>query len=289
VPTHVVYIDDSGTKEYADAPHLYGRTGKSRYFVFGAVLISTADAGTLVTRIRQAKRFFFDTEDVEIKSNWLRIPKECAKRYLTPYHLSEEALRGFVDEYYSIIGATNLQLIASVVDKAHVQETYPLPWYAPAIAYDLLMQRVVQELPEPDCVSIVMDDMTGATPKGNQYKRNLARHHAKLRKEGSFLRSGMSFASLAGDLKFVNSAQSDQIQVADVVAYNVYRQFVDHGDAWEAEGLGSLPLYDWFEKIGGKFRVGPNQRVQGYGIVKFPLRKRIRWAYRDDENEEAAP
>ena len=285
MPSHVVYIDDSGTKEYASSPEQYGK-GCSRYFVFGAVLISTNESSRLVEQIRQVKTRYFGTEDVEIKSNWLRIPHEQQKHYLQPYNINPEQLRLFVEEYYATIAASNLQLIASVVDKVHVQQDYSQCWYAPAIAYDLLMQRVVQELRQPGCISVIVDDMTGKTPKGNEYKVNLRRHHNQLRQRGSNLRRGLSFAPLAGELRFINSAYSHQIQVADLVAYNVYRQFVDHGEAWETPSGRDLPTYEWFNRLGAKFRKGQNGRVQGYGIAKFPLRKRVPWAYVDDK---AAP
>jgi hypothetical protein len=285
MPTHVVYIDDSGTKEYAARPELYGTTGCSRYFVFGGVLLSTVESGRLVDRLRALKLQYFNSEGIEIKSNWLRIPREREQRYLKPHGIDEERLRLFVEDYYSIIAATDVQLIASVVDKVHVQEDYPLCWYAPAIAYDLLMQRVVQEVRQPNSVSVIVDDMTGKTPKGNDYKLNLSKHHNQLRQKGSSLRRGLSFAPLAGDVRFVNSAHSHQIQVADVMAYNVYRQFVEHGDAWEVHAE-RLPTYEWFDRLGGKIRQAPNGRVQGFGIVKFPLRKRVQWIH---VNDKAAP
>lgn len=195
-----------------------------------------------------------------------------------------------MEEYYCIIKETDLQLIAAVVDKAQMQEKYgERAWYAPAAAYEFLLQRVVQEIREPGSVAVTIDDMTGATPVGNQYKQNLRRHHAQLRKKGSSPRKGLSFAPLAGDIRFVNSAHSHQVQVADVVAYNVYRQFVEHGDAWETLSE-MLPTYLWFIKLGGKFRCDSNRRIQGYGIVKCPLMKQVQWKYDDsDENERAAP
>ena len=42
--THVLFIDDSGTKEYANSPEGYnvGGRGNSRYFLFCGVLVSIA-------------------------------------------------------------------------------------------------------------------------------------------------------------------------------------------------------------------------------------------------------
>jgi len=176
-----------------------------------------------------------------------------------------------------------LRLFAAVVDKVHVAEDYTSPWYAPAIAYEILLQRVVQEVKLPTRVSVVIDDMTGATPKGRQYRANLEVHHARLKKNGSSLLKGLDFAPLLPGIRFVDSARSHLVQVSDVVAYNVFRQFVDHGECWEQptpgpDGRLTLPTYHWFNILGKKFCQGPNGRVQGFGVVKFPLRRRIPWS-----------
>ena len=278
MPTHVLYIDDSGTKEYADDPKEYdSRRGKSRYFVFGAVLLSPDSASTLSSKIIKLKLDCFGADSIELKSNWLRNPQERKRRYLDPFGVSEHELTQFVDAVYEVVVRTDLVLIGAVVDKKHMQEDYFRPWYAPAVAYDVLLQRVEQQVTRPAQVSVIIDDMTGATPKGNQYKTNLSRQHQQFMQRGSLLRKGLSFSCLHGSLKFVNSAHSQTLQVADLISYNIHRQFMDHGDAWETAGLGTLPTYHYLKRIIVKLRQGLQGRVQGYGIVKFPLRKRIPW------------
>jgi hypothetical protein len=276
VASHLLFIDDSGTKEYASSPDLYG-TNISRYFVFGGVLIPAGAAGSVTKDIVDAKIHTFGTPDVEIKSNWLRIPCERKARYLDEYDLSEKELSGFVETFYAIVLGADIILLAAVVDKVHMQEDYPNPWYPPAIAYEILLQRVENELSGHGTVGVTIDDMTGATPHGNQYKANLKKQHEQMKQRGSSLRDGVTFSTLEGRLRFVNSAQSHLIQVADIAAYNVFRQFVDHGEDWEKEGLSKLPSYDYFLRIARKFRKGPGGRIQGFGVVKFPLRKRIPW------------
>jgi hypothetical protein len=36
-------------------------------------------------------------------------------------------------------------------------------------------------------------------------------------------------------------------------------------------------MYPYFERINEKFRMDENGRVQGFGIVKAPLLKQVRW------------
>ena len=272
----VFYIDDSGTKEYAKSLDLYSSKGNSRYFCFGGILIENEVGASLASKLIEMKVQYFGTDKVEIKSNWLRIPKERQARYLQKYKITEQKLSDFVEQLYDIISFYELQLMAAVIDKLHMQEDYGTnAWYAPALSYEMLMQRVVQEVTYPDTVSVVLDDMDGATPKGNQYKINLKRQHKALRKNGSCLMRGLDWKPLQG-LKFVDSAKSHHIQVADIVAYNVYRQFVENGENWENNVNTKLPTYHWLNKLAHKFR-NNNGRIQGYGIIKMPLRQRIKW------------
>lgn len=285
----VLYIDDSGTKEYASMGQKYALHGRgvSRYFVFGGILLSEVESGYLVDAIKALKREFFGTENVEIKSNWLRNPNACKKKYLDPYSKTPEQIEEFAKQVYCCIEERNLVIIAVAVDKIESKNQYgDKAWYPPAIAYELLMQRAVQEVRLPDKLAVVIDDMMGATPAGNQYKANLKAHHAQLRKRGSRLQPKLRFDPINNELRFVDSAHWVQVQVADIIAYNVYRQFIEYGEEWEGKGLGprdALPVYPWLEKLGSKFRSDGSGRIQGYGIIKFPMGRRVPWAFKEGE------
>jgi hypothetical protein len=287
--SHVLYVDDSGTKEYApnfNEPDAYSG-GRSRYFVFGGVLLSQNEGARLSRAIQGLKMEYFGKTVVEIKSTWLRQPKHREARYLTL--LCEDDLNEFVDRFYDLVCGAELLLIAAVVDKLHMQQKYATPHYAPAVAYEVLLQRVESELqPRGGSVIVTIDDMSGATPKKNQYKDNLRRQHERLREHGSILLKNFKFTTLEGRARFVNSSQSEILQVADSAAYNVYRQFVDHGDAWEVE-QGPLPTYPYFERISGKFRQDVEGRIQGFGVAKFPIMQKVQWRFIPDEGSKAAP
>jgi len=292
---HILYMDDSGTKEFATGEKEYTRHGRgvSRYFVFGGVLLSEIESSRLVDAIKGLKQKYFGTHKVEIKSNWLRIPSERSKRYLVKYGISEGDLTVFIEELYQCILASELQAMAVAIDKPYYQEKYRnSAWYPPAIAYELLLQRVVQEILPPDGLSVVVDDMSGATPKGNQYKRNLRLHHASLRKNGSKLQKKVKFTSLNTDIKFVDSAHSHQVQVADLVAYNVYRQFSPYSLGTclgESANIVDAPAYLWLKRLLPKFRSDLRGRVQGYGLVAFPLESKDPWAFLNQEEGATTP
>lgn len=278
--THKLFLDDSGNKEYSP-DGTYVSKGRTPYFVFGGLLVRPEVAGKISVDMEALKAGTFGTPDVEVKANWLKRPAERRKRYLDPFHISDAALDHFINELYTLICAQDADLIACVVNKAEVQEQYGLTsaWYAPAIAYECVMQRAQLAMLECDGhVHVTVDDMEGKSPKGNDWKENLKRHHKQLRANGSQLRRGMPIDRLVGESPaFRDSAHDDRLQLADLVSYSVYRQFVDHGADWEGE-LRPLPVYDYFSRLCKKFRSGEGGRIQGYGIVKFPLKRRVRWA-----------
>lgn len=279
---HMLFVDDSGTREYDDNRD-YENSGKSLYFVYGAIFIEQDASAQLIQRLRHLKRLCFKTPDVELKSNWLRMPHEREKRYLKPYNLTEERLVTLVDDYYELLNQAPLSLIGSVVNKLDMQEKYErprAPWYAPTMAYECLMQRAARAVPAGDTLSVTIDDISGKTPKHTKYKEMVAAHHGRLRKYGSKLQPHISFECLDSAARFVLSQHFELIQAADLVSYNVHRQFKDHGEDWETPppGGGNLPMYPYFEKINEKFRMDNNGRVQGFGIVKAPLLKQVRWA-----------
>jgi hypothetical protein len=278
MPHTVLYLDDSGQKEYPAEGTPFDH-GVSRYFVFGGYYTTTREAGRLVEGLKAAKFKAFGTTAVEVKSNWLRLPLERERHYLKPFNIDDAQLNEFVHDFYSHALAADIALVACVVDKQHMVEDYQkTKWYTPAVAYEAIVQRLQNELgPRRQTFGVVIDDMTGKTPNHSEYRENLKRHHRQLQRTGGNFVS-MPMDALTGDLRFVNSRDSNLVQVSDLIAYNVFRQFRDFGEEWEDLGLTQLPSYDWFRRIAPKFRCGPDGRIQGFGVIKFPLRVRVPWA-----------
>lgn len=277
-PTHKLFIDDSGNKEYSpDGRYVRRGGGRTPYFVFGGLLVTPAEAGFINRSMRDLKLRTFGDDDVEIKAHWLRRNAERNRRYLEPYSLEPEELTLFTEAIYDLLRGAVCKLVACVVDKAEVQHLYgDKAYYAPTIAYDCLLQRVQQEM--MDCrgeVHVTVDAMTGATSAGNQHLYLLKRQHALLQSRGSTLLKGMSFDRVGG-IAFRDSKLDERLQLADLVAYAVYRQFVDYGADWEDDSK-PLELYDYLGRLAPKFR-NRDGRIQGYGIVKFPMNRRVKWA-----------
>jgi hypothetical protein len=100
------------------------------------------------------------------------------------------------------------------------------------------------------------------------------------------------FTSLNTDIKFVNSAHSHQVQVADLVAYNVYRQFSPYSLGaclGEDANIAEAQVYPWLKKLLPKFRSDLRGKVQGYGLIAFPLEKKDSWAFLNSEEGATTP
>ena len=231
----------------------------------------------MTVALRSLKERHFGTSDVEIKSNWLRMPEERQRRYLLPYSLTSDELKGFVEEYYDRLLELEFVLLASVVDKVQMAETYATPWETPRVAYDLMLQRAQMEMEGKGFFAVEMDNMGG--PTGLQ--------HAQVQDRGSELRKGMAIDRLVGNLRFVDSAHSELVQVADLAAYNVFRQFTEHGEEWETEGPAKRPTYEYFGRLTPKFPSGGSGRIQGHGVVKMPLLRRVPWRVKKKRGQGA--
>lgn len=265
------YVDDSGTKEYA-ADRIYTLNGgKSPYFVFGGLLVTQATGQMLTGEMLRLKRECFGTHEVEIKSNWLRIPRERERRYLTRFHISSERLTQYTDDVYHLLAISDCTLIGCVVNKEETQRRYhPNVHYAPSIAYDCLLQRAQFEMMDRggNC-HVTIDDMSGATPLGSPYRQNLERQHRRLMTYGSSLQPGFHFDRI-GNQSFRDSESDERLQLADLVAYCAYRQFGANGNAWDMDAA-LLPTYGYYGRIQSRFRHSDMGIVQGFGVVKFPL------------------
>lgn len=270
-----IFLDDSGQKEYGPAT--------SRYFVYAGPIVETAKEDEVSERFTNLKDRVFGDATVEIKSNWMRQPHERRRRYLKRYGITNAEFDAFVEEWYDLMVSDDLSYLAAVIDKPQMLAKYSNPWYASATAYQFLLQRYELELRSRERLGRVrVDDMSGSTPAHNDWRELLRNHHVRLKADGCRL-TKLTFDHVAPQLAFGSSARFNLLQVADLVAYNVYRQFREHGDAWDHQAGEQVSIYPWLGKILPRFVLGPGNRLEGWGIVKWPNERKSRWVVNFDE------
>ncbi|BCW94742.1 MAG: DUF3800 domain-containing protein [Fimbriimonadales bacterium] len=254
---YLFYLDESGEREY---------TSLSQYFVLCALGVPVEQWRALNLDVLNLKRTYFNRVDVEIKSSWLRRPQDRQKRYLSQYSVSETDLEEFTEKLYTVLLSYDIVLIASVVDKHQARIMSQSPPSPSALAYRLLFERVDSFLKQQGNAYgvLIFDKISEGQFRKKGYENLLAQQHQQYLERGTEL---VQVNQIAEGLLFIPSHENNMIQLADLCAYNIYRQFCDYGDEWQ-HGFQSKYLY--FERIESKLYRGSAGDYRGWGIQKFP-------------------
>lgn len=263
------FVDESGQREYGPST--------DRYYVVAGVVALAQYLNTYEDEFAGLKRAFFGRRNVEVKSNWLRQPHECKKHYFDPYGITRDQLDTFVEAMYDWLLATKLVLIAGVIDKEQMVEDYADPHHPSALGYQVFLQRYQRFLASKDAIGAVMlDEPSGKSAAGRSWKDLLRRQHRRLKRKGCNY-TGATFDNLTDTVGFMDSADSSLVQLADIVAYNTFRQFKDHGAAWDDPSAAELPVYSHFDRILPRFHRRRDRVFSGYGVAKMPTRAKHDW------------
>ena len=280
--SNYLFIDDSGQKHWKtpyakdfvkSAPE---RSPENRdfwqgnYFVLAGIHVDSQSISELNMRINEAKEAYFGTKDVEIHSVDLRNPYRQRKKYLNPYNISPEKLKEFIDIFwYPLFLQYNLQLVAIVVDKRYFDSTsrFEIPL---EIAVKALFNQT-EAHPHKDC-HIVFDQIDSQIKSSKREQGKILRI---ANTEINLVDGGRERKFHHTSVKFDRSCNSNFLQLADTVAYNTWRQFVDFGHEWDRHSTGSdqhkaLPMYDYFARIADKFYCDDQNIVSGTGLIKLP-------------------
>ena len=271
---HRAYLDDSGEKEYGPKT--------SRYFVYAAAILHDSAVRPIDAEIDQLKIATFGRADVEIKSNWVRRPDERRRRYLKPFGITEQDLDALLEKLYAIMTRDELSYAACAIDKVQMEERYgDRKWHPSATAYQFLLQRLQMHCADAGTVChVTVDDMTGSTQAKNAWRDLLQEQHRRRMRDGCNL-TRLQFTNIGDRLRFGASHRFNLLQIADLVAYNVMRQFRSHGVEWDAGGKG-LQIYPPLERILSRFLMSSRNVLEGYGIVKWPRDRNGRWTVLPD-------
>lgn len=72
-------------------------------------------------------------------------------------------------------------------------------------------------------------------------------------------------------------------KIADICAYNIFRQFALYGREWMGrkknnDGLSAMSMYPYFDKIRCNFLFNPlNNQVRGVGLTCVPDFDKVNW------------
>lgn len=232
--------------------------------------ISTDTMKILNPAIDKAKINAFGTKNVELHSSSLRNPHQLKKQYLDKYNITAEKLRHFInDVWYPIFSNYPIQTVAIIVDKRYFKNARHSNISPLEIAAEALFDRT-EIHPCSDC-NIVFDQMDSEIKSQTDLQGKVLQiSNTKIDLANGKYKNKYSHSSVS----FEKSSNSNFLQLADMVAYNTWRQFVDYGNEWNIHSpIGkhrSLPMYKYFDIISSNFYHNKNNRINGFGIIKLP-------------------
>lgn len=287
-----VFVDDSGKKEYLtpyskdfiDNPPKFDKYENfwwDNYFVLAGVRIKQENIGEIDRKINILKEKYFHTHKVEVKSDWLRNPNQRKKHYLDQYKISSEKLNDFGEKFINIIAnyKKELKIIASVFDKRYYgNQKRQTAEGKPLLKSTQVFFERIQFAGNYNIV--IFDQMESSLQvKSGQHGKIL-----KVFQENEGLEKiYVEKYGAISDIKFAESKKENFLQIADICAYNIFRQFAQYGREWSGSkkdkvGKSRMTPYSYFDRIRCNFFYNPfNMQVRGYGLVCIPDVKKINW------------
>ena len=277
------YVDESGTRDTDlgskndDGSHtkdwLYVVTAvgvfEHRWKAFYKTIVGRKRE--MLARIRASHGIRLDLDSAEIKSNWVRIPKQRARH---PFlcHLDSAEIHSLVALYFEQLEAVPVIVISVAIDKRHLHP-HRTPEWLHAKAWELLCERVElfmwKQHPRHHAV-MVADDM------GKHMNCTLAMRHARFLESATTARRRLDH--IVEMPLFVRSELSEGVQLADLCGYAVYR-------ALRSGDLG----YEFFLPVSKKL-YGPRSDGRFDGLKIFPASSPLHDLFkREPETEKGSP
>lgn len=221
---YIFYIDETGNLDTKDMqPDMcYTATRKDWLYVLTALGIFEHKWRKFYSpivakkqRLLQIYRAKIPLDQCEIKSNWLRIPKERKKHPFLNL-LTEEETIDLVSTYYRQLFSIPAVLISIIIDKRYLQDHMD-PAKLHRKAWELLCERIEKYMREKHPrhkAVLVTDDVS------RQANLSLARKHAYFLEKGTS--AACWFKHIVEMPFFVRSELSEGIQAVDLCSYNIY-------------------------------------------------------------------
>lgn len=172
----------------------------------------------LAEYLRRGGKGTFELADCEVKSNWVRNRKERANKSPFLDSLDDRDLKRLIAAYFDQLESRHTVIMATVIDKRYLHD-YVTHEILHKKAYEFLLERIqmyMREYHPRHRALIVMDDTN------KQLNRAVAMKHAFFQRAGN---QNLSFPQIVEYPFFTASELSQGVQLADLLAYNVYRAF----------------------------------------------------------------
>jgi hypothetical protein len=225
------YFDESGSRDPRASTALPDGTHQPKDHIYALIAIGLFEYRwrhldreianlklELADHLHRTRRLKFDLADCEVKSNWIRNPKERKEKSPFLDALSDADRERLVACYFRQISAQKMTLFSVVIDKRKLHGHIDSELLHKK-AYELLLERIehyMAEFHSKHQAVIVMDDTDKAL------NRAVSMKHAYFQREGN---QHVQFNHIVEYPFFTDSKLSNGVQLADLCAYNIYRAF----------------------------------------------------------------
>lgn len=226
------YVDESGNldPDCSDIQRLDGSSTPKEYlYVLTAISLFDQKWHGFAKTINRKKRELMDSiyrssgvrlelSDCEVKSTWVRIPKQ-RKKHPFLSRLTDGALTELCELYYRQLNHHNMWIFCVVIDKRHLLG-YMDQAKLHRKAWELLLERIEEfmRFNNPKHQALMICDNVSI-----QANQSLAMKHAYLLEEGTT--RNLWLTHICEMPHFVQSELCNGVQLADLVGYNFYRGF----------------------------------------------------------------
>lgn len=233
------YVDESGTLD-PDCNPLIKPNGssitKEHIYVLTAISLFDHKWHGFEKTINRKKRELIDLilhrtglrlelADCEVKSTWVRMPKERAKHQFLS-NLRDNELTDLCALFYQQLEYHHMQIFCVVIDKRHLADHMDQAKIHRK-AWELLLERIEEfmRLHNPSHQALLICDDISI-----QANRSLAMKHAYLLENGT--KHDLWLTHVCEMPHFVRSELCNGVQLADLVGYNFYRAFRYETDSY---------------------------------------------------------
>lgn len=228
---YLCYVDESGNRDpRLQIPQKDGSTKAGDWlYVVTALCIFEQKWHTLekpINRFKQAIMARIEREsgikltlaDAEVKSYWVRQPKERADRLFFA-NMQPDELTRLTELYFAQLSAVNATLFSVLVDKRTLaggvtqDDIHVASWEK---LLELVQRFMIGKHPKHQAI-MINDDVS------REMNRMLAMTHARLLDKGTTNNTWLR--NICEMPMFVRSELSVGVQLADLCSYNIYRAF----------------------------------------------------------------
>ncbi len=252
---YLMYIDESG-----DTIPI-SQKGK-KFLVLTGCIINEVDRVSIETGLRDIKKKYFQNEDIEIKSNFLRYANPDIA-FNSPLKLHDrEQYNNLETDVTSYLQNIPVEVLSVVIDKAAYWTQYPSqnPY---EIAYLYLLERFQMFLKNKNGLGIcIIDPREGQVEKtfiGDSLEKI---HHAMRWQDGGIWKK---CPNIIERLLYSTSEGTVGIQISDLYCYPIFHIFEYNKKPEEYWRYNDVTLPK-LSKVDGK--------LDGYGLKVFPKIKK---------------